>query len=67
MIFKVMASKDKNKKKPRTGSEWSKTGSFMHKPDRGWIHPDTQLNDDGGICYGVRVGSGLLLIFSFTD
>lgn len=28
-------------------------GSFINKPARGWLHPDTQLADEG-ICYGVR-------------
>jgi len=52
-----MASKlDKTKKKAsKSSTEWTKTGSFMHKPERGWIHPDTQLAADSGICYGVRV------------
>ncbi|XP_035826980.1 SHC-transforming protein 1 isoform X3 [Aplysia californica] len=52
---------DKLKKKNNKGgvsnnstSEWSRTGSFMNKPDIGWIHPDAQLSPDAGICYGVR-------------
>lgn len=50
-----MASKaDKHRKKGKS-SEWSKSGSFMNKPDRGWIHPDFQLDKEAGICYGVRV------------
>ncbi|XP_033750378.1 SHC-transforming protein 1-like isoform X1 [Pecten maximus] len=53
-VFDIMASKPDKTKKKRTGSEWSKTGSFMNKPDRGWIHPDVQLHVDSGICYGVR-------------
>jgi hypothetical protein len=44
-----------DKKKKKQPSEWSKTGSFMHKPDRGWIHPDGQIKADAGVCYGVRV------------
>lgn len=44
-----------DKKKKKQPSEWSKTGSFMHKPDRGWIHPDGQIKPDAGVCYGVRV------------
>lgn len=49
-----MASKaDKHRKKGKS-SEWSKSGSFMNKPDRGWIHPDFQLDKEAGICYGVR-------------
>lgn len=45
---------EKSKKKGKTPSEWSKTGSFMHKPERGWIHPDAQIKPDAGVCYGVR-------------
>ena len=45
---------DKHKKK-KDLSEWSRTGSFINKPDHGWIHPDLQLEPDAGICYGVRV------------
>lgn len=43
-----------DKKKKKQPSEWSKTGSFMHKPERGWIHPDVQIRPDAGVCYGVR-------------
>ncbi|KAK6188240.1 hypothetical protein SNE40_004463 [Patella caerulea] len=47
--------KKKNKSTPQ---EWSRNGSFVHKPGRGWIHPDQQLNGDGGVSYGVRfIGS----------
>ncbi|KAL5005069.1 hypothetical protein ScPMuIL_018525 [Solemya velum] len=42
------------KKNKQPGSEWSTTGSFMHKPERGWIHPDSQLKPNAGVCYGVR-------------
>lgn len=45
---------DKLKKRKESKSEWSKTGSFLNKPDRGWIHPDEQLATSAGICYGVR-------------
>lgn len=51
---------DKFKKrsgKPSMSGDWSKTGTFLHKPERGWIHPDEQLAADAGICYGVRVGN----------
>lgn len=34
---------------------WSNRGSFLSKPRQGWLHPDTQLSPDVGICYGVRV------------
>ena len=49
---------DKFKKRGKnsaSSTDWSRTGSFLHKPDRGWIHPDEQLATDAGICYGVRV------------
>lgn len=49
---------DKFKKRNAKGSnmsvEWSRTGTFLHKPERGWIHPDEQLAAGAGICYGVR-------------
>ncbi|XP_071965464.1 SHC-transforming protein 1-like isoform X2 [Antedon mediterranea] len=32
---------------------WTKTGTFINKPNRGWIHPDDRIKV-GGICYGVR-------------
>ena len=48
---------DKLKKRKDSKTEWSKTGSFLNKPDRGWIHPDEQLAAGAGICYGVRVGT----------
>jgi hypothetical protein len=57
-----MASKEVRSKKKGRSSEWSKSGSFMNKPDRGWIHPDFQLDKEAGICYGVRVSRNLLLI-----
>lgn len=50
-----MAAKEVRNKKKGRSSEWSKSGSFMNKPDRGWIHPDFQLDKEAGICYGVRV------------
>ena len=47
------------KKKNRSDSprDWNTTGSFMNKPQRGWLHPDDQLNPDAGVVYGVRVSS----------
>lgn len=42
------------KKKGQQMPEWSRNGSFLNKPEVGWIHPDQQLNPDAGICYGVR-------------
>ena len=35
--------------------DWTKSGSFVNKPTRGWLHPDSQLAPDAGVCYGVRV------------
>lgn len=46
--------KKRNAKSSNMSGEWSKTGTFLHKPERGWIHPDEQLASDAGICYGVR-------------
>ena len=58
LFFVRMASVvDKLKKRKDSKTEWSKTGSFLNKPDRGWIHPDEQLAAGAGICYGVRVGT----------
>ncbi|XP_054719110.1 SHC-transforming protein 1-like [Uloborus diversus] len=34
-------------------SEWSKNGSLINKPPRGWLHPDSQVAD-GGVKYSVR-------------
>ena len=45
------------KKKTRSDSprDWNTSGSFMNKPQRGWLHPDEQLNPEAGVVYGVRV------------
>ncbi|XP_025077554.1 SHC-transforming protein 1-like isoform X2 [Pomacea canaliculata] len=42
------------KKKMGQTAEWSRNGSFLNKPEVGWLHPDNQLTPDAGICYGVR-------------
>lgn len=34
--------------------DWSNRGSFMNRPVRGWLHPDSQLSVDAGVIYGVR-------------
>lgn len=45
------------KKSDANKADWSSTGSFMNKPNRGWLHPDDHLaRTSGGVCYGVRVG-----------
>jgi hypothetical protein len=36
-----------------TTSDWSKAGSFINKPPRGWLHPDQQIAETG-ISYAVR-------------
>ncbi|KAM7428020.1 SHC (Src y 2 domain containing) transforming protein [Porites harrisoni] len=42
------------RKKPADPSaEWTKTGSFVHKPKRGWLHSDNSLME-GGVCYAVK-------------
>ena len=35
-------------------SDWNKSGTFINKPARGWLHPDQQIADTG-ISYSVRV------------
>ncbi|XP_013384635.1 SHC-transforming protein 1-like [Lingula anatina] len=42
------------KGKPPQGSDWSKTGTFINKPTKGWLHPDDQLSPEAGVCYGLR-------------
>jgi len=37
-----------------TAPDWSKAGSFINKPPRGWLHPDQQIAETG-ISYAVRV------------
>lgn len=34
--------------------EWSKGGSFMRKPERGWLHSDQAIKE-GGVCYALKV------------
>ncbi|XP_042900393.1 SHC-transforming protein 1 [Parasteatoda tepidariorum] len=34
-------------------TEWSKNGSLINKPPRGWLHPDSQVAY-GGVKYAVR-------------
>ena len=42
------------KKTSDSAGEWTKTGSFLHKPSRGWLHSDNSLQE-GGVCYAVKV------------
>lgn len=41
------------KKTSDSTSEWTKTGSFMNKPRRGWLHAEDSMKE-GGVCYAVR-------------
>lgn len=41
------------KKSNDPSAEWTKTGSFVHKPQRGWLHSDNSLKE-GGVCYAVK-------------
>ncbi|ELT87925.1 hypothetical protein CAPTEDRAFT_201178, partial [Capitella teleta] len=42
------------RKRNKQTREWTNTGSFISKPNLGWLHPDDQLLPDAGVCYGVR-------------
>lgn len=48
------------KKKGNDPGEWTKTGSFVHKPSRGWLHSEDSLSD-GGVSYAVKVSFSSLL------
>ncbi|XP_070542248.1 SHC-transforming protein 1-like isoform X1 [Ptychodera flava] len=51
-----MINRMRQKKVPDSNAshtDWSKNGSFINKPARGWLHPDEKLLH-GGVCYGVR-------------
>ncbi|XP_064649487.1 SHC-transforming protein 2-like [Lineus longissimus] len=37
-----------------SNQDWSRSGSFMSKPPRGWLHPDEHLSRGAGVYYGVR-------------
>ena len=37
-----------------TSSDWNRSGAFINKPARGWLHSDQQIADQG-ISYSVRV------------
>lgn len=42
------------------GDEWTRHGSFVNKPTRGWLHPDDKVMGPG-VSYHVRVSAGDLL------
>ena len=50
------------KKIAESGQEWTKTGSFMNKPERGWLHSEESLRE-GGVCYAVRVRNKIISPF----
>lgn len=36
------------------GDEWTRHGSFVNKPTRGWLHSDSVVSTTG-VSYAVRV------------
>ena len=50
-----MATAADKARRKKAGQDWSTSGSFINKPAKGWLHPDEQLKESAGICYGVRV------------
>lgn len=41
------------------GDEWTRHGSFVNKPTRGWLHLDSVVSTSG-VSYTVRVSDGEL-------
>lgn len=39
------------------GDEWTRHGSFVNKPSRGWLHSDGVVSTSG-VSYTVRVSDG---------
>lgn len=39
------------------GDEWTRHGSFVNKPTRGWLHSDSVVSTSG-VSYTVRVSDG---------
>lgn len=39
------------------GDEWTRHGSFVNKPTRGWLHSDSVVSTSG-VPYTVRVSDG---------
>ncbi len=37
--------------------EWARNGSFMKKPEKGWLHDDAALSNGDGVYYPVKVCS----------
>lgn len=49
------------------GDEWTRHGSFVNKPTRGWLHSDSVVST-AGVSYTVRVSGchTLTKIYNFT-
>ena len=43
------------------GNEYRKSGSFVNKPQRGWLHPDSNVMGPG-VVYAVQVTNICLVI-----
>ena len=41
--------------------EWSKAGTFLRKPENGWLHSAQNIKD--GVCYALKVGPALFFLF----
>jgi hypothetical protein len=48
-----------------TTPDWSKAGSFINKPPRGWLHPDQQIAETG-ISYAVRVCNAITITLIYN-
>lgn len=42
------------------GDEWTRHGSFVNKPTRGWLHSDNVVSTTG-VSYSVRVSDWHIL------
>ena len=43
----------KGSRNAKSVEEWSKAGSFVRKPEKGWLH-SAQAIKDGGVCYALK-------------
>lgn len=51
------------------GDEWTRHGSFVNKPTRGWLHSDSVVST-AGVSYTVRVRQShytLTSIYNYTS
>ena len=49
-----MMRKNKKLVEGDQANEWRKSGSFVNKPQRGWLHPDAAVMGPG-VVYSVEV------------